>query len=191
MDGAPTTSFVHYWRRTDVPHLTLYDRIYWVMQWVYNDPLGELNGGRLATARNATRELVWIAATYGQEAEPQTTAFDEMIRRRSGEGASRAGHSNMDRIGSSDKKSRSPSGDCTLSSQPKYSRDAADDDDNMSSRSETSSAAVSSVLREEEVRDPPQHRIGDDGISLQTIEDARQFKRDYYSRSKGDCNGAS
>ncbi|KAE8221967.1 hypothetical protein CF319_g4764 [Tilletia indica] len=97
--SAPTESFIAYWRREDVPHLTLQDRIYWVLQWTLNDPAERLCPGKTPTMHNILFELVWVAKHYGHEAERPPASVDDMIRRRRREDAERARRLNIHPIG--------------------------------------------------------------------------------------------
>ncbi|KAE8217645.1 hypothetical protein CF319_g8315 [Tilletia indica] len=190
-----TTPFAKYWRRTDVPHLTLHDRIHWVMQWVFHDPCGVLHEGRPATIANASQELVWIARTFGQTPDPIRPSLDEVIAQTRLDADRRARDNNVHRIGRStftykkrryDPQSGHASPTATLSTPSTEARDETDDE-SMTSHSVSSSAAVSEYLPAvsssgtvaghvpvvEPTRDSKRMV---DGVSLQTMEDARTFR---------------
>ncbi|KAE8231448.1 hypothetical protein CF326_g3535 [Tilletia indica] len=208
---SPGTAFATYWRRTDVPHLTLHDRIHWVMQWVFNDPHGHLHGGRLATVTSASRELVWIARTFGQEPEQQTDAFDERMQRTWREHAIRARQNGVHRMGTSSRSYRKSKHPGIPSAPLASSEGQMMEDDNASDRSITSSAAVSDMLPADDVEENDasdrsatsstivsdmlpaehveashRHEIDDDGVSLQTRSDAREFWVEQYARGGSD-----
>ncbi|KAE8212911.1 hypothetical protein CF327_g3515 [Tilletia walkeri] len=182
------SSFAMYWRRTDDPNLTIYDRIYWVMQWVFNDPRGELHGGRPATVTTASEELVWIARTFGQEPEPRRMTLDEVIAATRRNYARRAKKLNIHPIGRAiwggrGLKRRSPK-----SSVPHkhYEAETEEAIDNPEQASPSSSAAVSEGLQAEEDTSSEKDIRMEDGVSMQTVKNARRFKNQQYVRNNSD-----
>ncbi|KAE8233249.1 hypothetical protein CF326_g1711 [Tilletia indica] len=205
-----TNPFIRYWRRTDLPHLSLHDRIHWVMQWVFNDPTGVLHGGRPATIADASQELVWIARQFGQEPEPYRPTLDEYIAHTRREDARRARVNNIHRIGRSSFKYKgkhrhgwnpahaSPTAMLTTPSTVEGDRsDDGNDDESRMSQSGSSSAAVSDYLpaqsssinmvSDDHPADNPMGQLRlSDGVSLQTMADARSFRIQQRAARKSD-----
>ncbi|KAE8256122.1 hypothetical protein A4X13_0g2805 [Tilletia indica] len=127
------SDFVGFWRRTDVDHLSLSDRVYWILRWVFNDPQGDIHGGMPATLSNALRELVWVARTYGQETRPAHPARD-VVRQNHREDADGTELSDPDGA-----ESKQDGGEEQMS----YTEDAGHDSDGSQG---ASSAAVSDIL---------------------------------------------
>ncbi|KAE8233467.1 hypothetical protein CF326_g1486 [Tilletia indica] len=192
MDSSATkiTPFAFIWRRSDVPHLNLHDRIHWVMQWVFNDPRGELHGGQPATITSASRELVWIARTFGQEPEPIVRTLDEIIAQTRRDDARRARENNVHPIGraiwggkgKNRRHSRPALSETSTPTTIGEDRDGAKDDSTTCSRS--SSAEVSDCLPSI----PSERDVVRtwDGVSLQTMRDTRKFWNQQYVHNNTD-----
>ncbi|CAD6900257.1 unnamed protein product [Tilletia controversa] len=190
-ESTSQTPYILYWRRLDVSHLNLDDRIYWVMQWVFNDPRGDLNGGMPGTLTNACRELAWIARTFGEESEPSRRSMDELILEVRRGDARRARETNLHAIGRSIPTKRTRTRyDRTLTSatteRPMSTTGGVDDGNDIQDNcgpSRSSSVAVSEDLRlvkGDVAASSDLFRI--DGISLQTMKDGRDFWHQQYAR---------
>ncbi|CAD6929775.1 unnamed protein product [Tilletia controversa] len=179
----------------DVPHLNLHDRIHWVMQWVFNDPRGDLHGGLPATLTNASRELAWIARTFGQEPEPTHQTMDEHILEVRRSDARRARETNLHAIGRSipGKKNHHEPVPPPARAKPamvaKVERDDGENDDTVGEygRSRSSSGAVSEDLQLDRSNvdlGPSNDIFRINGISLQTMKETQDFWRQQYAEDQ-------
>ncbi|KAE8232848.1 hypothetical protein CF326_g2110 [Tilletia indica] len=203
--SAPTESFVAYWRRVDVPHLTLQDRIYWVLQWAFKDPQERLYPGRTATMHNILVELVWVAKQYGQEPERPAPSVDEIIARARREDAERARRLNIHPIGraiwggSNTHRSKRRRHEASSHSAPTASTSNAsvpgtpedgEGSEQASQRSGSSASSVSQLLTVNDQRESPQHSEACDAqilasaqVSDRTLADFRRFRAAEYPKS--------